>query len=146
MSNCTMELLWGRILTQFPAKFCNSQRKEVFRPMEGNPSQCWILDFRHWTPNSLSENLDSRFQSFVRFRIHRTIFWIPWTAFRIPKPRISYSISMADFRIPDSTSKNVLNSGIRTPLHGVREAIASANSPKAECKSTKHRRSLTLTP
>ena len=31
--------------------------KEVIRPMEGNPSQCWILDSRHWTPDSLSVEL-----------------------------------------------------------------------------------------
>ena len=42
-------------------------------------------------------NLESRFQSFVRFRIHRARFWIPWTVFRISKPRIPHSISMADF-------------------------------------------------
>ena len=31
--------------------------KEVIRPMEGNPSQCWILDSRHWTADSLSVEL-----------------------------------------------------------------------------------------
>ena len=45
-------------------------------------------------------NLDSGFQSLVGFRI-------PSAGFRIPKPRI-----------PDSTSKKFLDSGIRIPLHG----------------------------
>ena len=45
-------------------------------------------------------NLDSGFQSLVGFRI-------PSAVFRIPKPRI-----------PDSTSKKFLDSGIRIPLHG----------------------------
>ena len=44
-------------------------------------------------------NLDSGFQSLVGFRI-------PSAGFRIPKPRI-----------PDSTSKKFLDSGIRIPLH-----------------------------
>ena len=44
--------------------------------------------------------LDSGFQSLVGFRI-------PSAGFRIPKPRI-----------PDSTSKKFLDSGIRIPLHG----------------------------
>ena len=47
-------------------------------------------------------NLDSGFQSLVGFRI-------PSAGFRIPKPRI-----------PDSTSKKFLDSGIRIPLHGAR--------------------------
>ena len=52
--------------------------------------------------SSLCEwNFNSGFQSFVGFRI-------PWAVFRIPKPRI-----------PDSTSKIFLDSGIRIPLHGV---------------------------
>ena len=51
--------------------------------------------------SSLCEwNLDSEFQSFVGFRIPRTVF-------RIPKPRI-----------PDSTSKIFPDSGIRIPFHG----------------------------
>ena len=41
------------------------------------------------------------FQSLVGFRI-------PWAVFWIPKPRI-----------PDSTSKNCTDSGIRIPLHGL---------------------------
>ena len=45
-------------------------------------------------------NLDSGFQSLEGFRI-------PSAGFRIPKPRI-----------PDSTSKKFLDSGIRIPLHG----------------------------
>ena len=44
--------------------------------------------------------LDSGFQSLVGF-------WILSAVFRIPKPRI-----------PDSTSKKFLDSGIRIPLHG----------------------------
>ena len=46
--------------------------------------------------------LDSRFQSLVGFRILSA-------GFRIPKPRI-----------PDSTSKIILDSGIRIPLHGAK--------------------------
>ena len=45
-------------------------------------------------------NLDSGFQSLIGFRI-------PSAGFRIPKPRI-----------PESTSKKFLDSGIRIPLHG----------------------------
>ena len=44
--------------------------------------------------------LDSGFQSLVGFRILSSVF-------QIPKPRI-----------PDSTSKKFLDSGIRSPLHG----------------------------
>ena len=54
--------------------------------------------------------LDSGFQSLVRFRILSA-------GFRIPKPRI-----------PDSTSKIILDSGIRIPLHG-----ASSFSIKQLC-------------
>ena len=46
--------------------------------------------------------LDSGFQSLVGFRILSA-------GFRIPKPRI-----------PDSTSKKFLDSGIRIPLHGAK--------------------------
>ena len=47
--------------------------------------------------------LDSGFQSLVGFRILSA-------GFRIPKPRI-----------PDSTSKKFLDSGIRIPLHGAKK-------------------------
>ena len=50
--------------------------------------------------------LDSGFQSLVGFRI-------PSAGFRIPKPRI-----------PDSTSKKFLDSGIRIPLHGAKNCHA----------------------
>ena len=58
--------------------------------------------------------LDSGFQSLVGFRI-------PSAGFRIPKPRI-----------PDSTSKKFLDSGIRIPLHGaiVIPVIANKTSQK----------------
>ena len=54
--------------------------------------------------------LDSGFQSLVGFRI-------PSAGFRIPKPRI-----------PDSTSKKVLDSGIRIPLHGAIYSFAASLS------------------
>ena len=66
-------------------------------------------------------NLDSGFQSLVRFRI-------PSAGFRIPKPRI-----------PDSTSKKFLDSGIRIPymgrmesmfrIQGLPETLRSDNGP-----------------
>ena len=49
--------------------------------------------------------MDSGFQSLVGFRI-------PIAGFRIPKPRI-----------PDSTSKKFLDSGIRIPLHGAKNRL-----------------------
>ena len=51
--------------------------------------------------------LDSGFQSLVGFRILSA-------GFRIPKPRI-----------PDSTSKKFLDSGIRIPLHGANKIFSS---------------------
>ena len=51
--------------------------------------------------------LDSGFQSLVGFRILSA-------GFRIPKPRI-----------PDSTSKKFLDSGIRIPLHGANKTKSS---------------------
>ena len=51
--------------------------------------------------------LDSGFQSLVGFRILSA-------GFRIPKPRI-----------PDSTSKKFLDSGIRIPLHGAISGLLS---------------------
>ena len=42
------------------------------------------------------------------YRFHRSWFQSLWVGFRVPKPRI-----------PDSTSKIFLDSGIRIPLHGV---------------------------
>ena len=53
--------------------------------------------------------LDSGFQSLVGFRILSA-------GFRIPKPRI-----------PDSTSKKFLDSGIRIPLHGAIQLFLAAN-------------------
>ena len=54
--------------------------------------------------------LDSGFQSLVGF-------WILSAVFRISKPRI-----------PDSTSKKFLDSGIRIPLHGAKKASTSSCS------------------
>ena len=51
--------------------------------------------------------LDSGFQSLVGFRILSA-------GFRIPKPRI-----------PDSTSKKFLDSGIRIPLHGANRSCST---------------------
>ena len=55
-------------------------------------------------------NLDSEFQALVGFRILWTVFWIP-------KPRIPDAAAKI-FRIPDPTSKNVSDSGIRFLLYG----------------------------
>ena len=61
----------------------------------------WIPDSRQWIPDLCQCSLDSGFQSLAEF-------WIPRAVWRIQgKPRI-----------PDSTSKNVPDSGIRIPLHG----------------------------
>ena len=88
-----MELFSGRILTQFPAQFRNRQWKKWFAPWKAIQASLgfWILAtglriLCQW-------NLDSRFQSLVRFRIPRTVFLIS-------KPTVPHSISMADF--PDS--------------------------------------------
>ena len=73
-----------------------------------------------WIPRSgfrilCQYNLDSGFQSLVGFRF-------PWAVHRIPKPGI-----------PDSTSKNFSDSGIRIPLHVVnihfRSTIQTDASP-----------------
>ena len=56
------------------------------------PRRNWILDSGFWI--LCQWYLDSGFQSLVAFRIQ-------WTVFRIPKPRVSYSISKI-FRIPQS--------------------------------------------
>ena len=55
-------------------------------------------------------NLDSEFQALVVFRILWTVFWIP-------KPGIPDAAAKI-FWIPDPTSKNVSDSGIRCPLYG----------------------------
>ena len=65
-------------------------------------------------------NLDSGFQSLVGFRILSA-------GFRIPKPRI-----------PDSTSKKFLDSGIRIPLHGA----IRRNCWKGRCTSSGFARSI----
>ena len=57
----------------------------------------------------ISSKVDSGFQSLVGFRIPSAGFWIP-------KPRI-----------PDSTSKNFLDSGIRIPLHGANQFCDISN-------------------
>ena len=59
--------------------------------------------------------LDSGFQSLVGFRILSA-------GFRIPKPRI-----------PDSTSKKFVDSGIRIPLHGA--SFKSVESSEIEEKT-----------
>ena len=56
--------------------------------------------------------LDSGFQSLVGFRILSA-------GFRIPKPRI-----------PDSTSKKFLDSGIRIPLHGATRILVKRHPGK----------------
>jgi len=56
-------------------------------------------------------NLDSGFQSLVGFRIL-------WDVFHIPKPKI-----------PDSTSPNFPDSGIRFPLHGAISSMTSSRCP-----------------
>ena len=56
--------------------------------------------------------LDSGFQSLVGFRILSA-------GFRIPKPRI-----------PDSTSRKFLDSGIRIPLHGAKQRIKHSKRSK----------------
>ena len=62
-----------------------------------------------WIPDLFQWNLDSGFQSLVGYRI-------PWAAFRIPKNRILDSTASICW-IPDSTSKNFPDSGIRVLLH-----------------------------
>ena len=67
-------------------------------------------------------NLDSGFQWLVGFRIPWAVFWIQKP--RIPDSRIKTLIPGFRFpqakpsRIPDYTSKDSPNSGIRSPSHG----------------------------
>ena len=53
-----VELHYGTVLgpdfDPVPRKILHQPMKEVIRPMEGSPSQSWILDSWHWTPDSLS--------------------------------------------------------------------------------------------
>ena len=85
-----VELHYGTVLRPdfdpVPRTILQQPMKEVFRPMEGNANQAWILDFRHWTPDSLWVELG--------FPIS-IVSKIPDS-----KPRIPHSISMANF--PDS--------------------------------------------
>ena len=68
----------------------------IFLLMKSTPKDGGRRDLVQW-------NLDSGFQSLVGFRI-------PSAVFQIPKPRIPHSAT-------NSTSKNVLDSGIRISLH-----------------------------
>ena len=75
--------------------------------MQGNPvldSGFHVVDseFQELDFSLCQWKLDSGFPSLVGFRILWAVFWVP-------KPRI-----------PDSTSKNFTDSGIRIPLHGAR--------------------------
>ena len=56
-------------------------------------------------------------------------FWILRRRFRIPKPKISDFISKS-FQDPNSTRKNVPDSGIRIPLYGAKP-MPFGNSPDA---------------
>ena len=60
----------------------------------------WIRDSLLWIPDSLSVEAGLRILPLAGFRI-------PQSRLRIPKPRI-----------PDSTSKDFLDSAILIPLHG----------------------------
>ena len=66
----------------------------------------------HFNREWIFSKLDSGFQSLVGFRILSA-------GFRIPKPRI-----------PDSTSKKFLDSGIRIPLHGATYASNGSFNPQ----------------
>ena len=52
-----VELHYGTVLgpdfDPVPRKILQQPMKEVIRPMEGNPSQSWIRDYRYRTPDSL---------------------------------------------------------------------------------------------
>ena len=113
---------------------------EMICPMLGNPrqssildsgfqtvdSRCQLLDSNlcQWKLNSGSHNLrDSGFLDLYSafqnpgFRVPQANFlrfWIPWSVFRIAKPRIPGSTSKFS-QILDSTSENFLHSGIRFP-------------------------------
>ena len=56
-------------------------------------------------------------------------FWILRRRFRIPKPKISDFINKS-FQDPNSTRKNVPDSGIRIPLYGAKP-MPFGNSPDA---------------
>ena len=95
--NCSSDL---GAFNHFLGRFACFRPLNRVRSMQGIPRQSWILDSTPWIPNSnywirnpFQWNLDSGFQSLM--------------AFRIPGPRI-----------PDSTSKNFQDSGIRIPLYG----------------------------
>ena len=63
----------------------------------------WISDYRYWIADSLSVELRIPIVSGIR---------IPKAMFQIPKPKI-----------PDSTSRNFPDSGIRIPLRGDRSIL-----------------------
>ena len=65
----------------------------LFSEFYGNLKESWM-----WIPDTLPVELGIQFLILAGFRI-------PWAEFRVPKTWI-----------PDSTSKKVLDSGIRIPL------------------------------
>ena len=74
-----------------------------FAPCKG--IQDTLPDSIYWIPDLFQWNLDSGFELLVGFRI-------PTPVFRIPRPRI-----------PDSTSKNFPDSGIRIRLKGANALV-----------------------
>ena len=99
------------------------KEKKVDERSKRNPRQTWTLNATSRIPDSrnycrfqpFQRNLDSGFQSLVGFRIL-------WNVFRIPKPKI-----------PDSTSKNFPDSGIRFPLHGAISSMTSFRWQREPC-------------
>ena len=74
--------------------------------------RCGFQIPRNWIPVFSQWHLDSGFKSLEEFRI-------PWTIFRIPKPRIPDSTGKFS-QILDSTRTNVLDSGTLLSLHGTK--------------------------
>ena len=64
-----------------------SQHVAHVRPC--NPRLSWILDSPLWIPNSLSVELESRFQSFAGFQISLAEFRFQRPRFRIPQAKPS---------------------------------------------------------
>ena len=88
--------------THFRPTACNKKLPHVRKSKTVFDSRFHVTDsgFQLLDCSLCQWNFYSSFQSLVGFRF-------PWAVFRIPKPRI-----------PDSTSKNFSDYGIRIPLHG----------------------------
>ena len=129
-----VELHYGTVLGSdfdpVPRKILQQPMKEVIRPIEGNPSKSWILDFRHWTLDSLSEELE--FPILIVSKIPDSKSCNP--DFKAQDSPFHKHDGFSGFRI-------FLNSGIQFPYTGCAKRLRPQTVPK--CNSAQHGRSLT---